>query len=182
MQLVEAAAGLCDLLWMVDRSLPDMDETAELLNRFGPVVDICGLGVEQITKALSPYAPDAITTYLDAGMVGYAEVAVILGLPFHTPATAHALVDKARQRTVLAAGGVVVPPCRKIAAGQSRSELLPALSSIEAEVGWPAILKPISAQGSRYTFLARDHDDLIRLLDALGPTPTGDGPRGVPRR
>ncbi len=169
MQLVEAAAGLCDLLWMVDRSLPDMDETAELLNRFGPVVDISGLGADQIAKALSPYVPDGITTYLDAGMVAYAEVAAILGLPFHTPATARALVDKARQREALGAGGIVVPPCRVIAADQPTSELTPTLSAIEAEVGWPAILKPISAQGSRYTFLARDHDDLIRLLDALGP-------------
>lgn len=168
MQLVEAAAGLCDLLWMVDRSLPDMDETAELLNRFGPVVDVSGLGVEEITKALSPYAPDGIATYLDAGMVGYAEVAAILGLPFHSPGTARVLVDKARQRQALAAGGIVVPPCRAIPADRSTSELAPTLSSIEAEVGWPAILKPISAQGSRYTFLARDHDDLIRLLDALG--------------
>jgi biotin carboxylase len=166
MQLVEAAAGLCDLLWMVDRSLPDMDQTAELLNRFGPVVDVSGLGVDQITKALSPYAPDGIATYLDAGMVGYAEVAAILGLPFHSPATAVALIDKARQREALAAGGLDVPLCRTIATGQPAGEL----ASIEAEVGWPAILKPISAQGSRYTFLARDHDDLIRLLDALGPT------------
>ena len=42
---------------------------ADLLNRFGPVVDIGGLDVEQITKALSAYEPDGMATYLDAGMV-----------------------------------------------------------------------------------------------------------------
>ena len=43
MQLTEAAAGVCDLLWMIDGSLPEMREMTDLLNRFGPVVDISGL-------------------------------------------------------------------------------------------------------------------------------------------
>ena len=55
MQLAEAAAGVCDLLWMIDASIPEMGQMADLLNRFGPVVDIGGLGVEQMTKALSAY-------------------------------------------------------------------------------------------------------------------------------
>ena len=57
MQLAEAAAGVCDLLWMIDASIPEMVQMADLLNRFGPVVDIGGLGVEQMTKALSAYRP-----------------------------------------------------------------------------------------------------------------------------
>jgi biotin carboxylase len=36
-------------------------------------------------------------------------------------------------------------------------------------VGWPAVLKPRSAQGSRYTFMVRDSAHLSLLLDALGP-------------
>ena len=75
MQLAEAAAGVCDLLWMIDGSIPEMGQMADLLNRFGPVVDISGLDVEQMTKALSAYQPDGLATYLDAGMVGYAGVA-----------------------------------------------------------------------------------------------------------
>ncbi len=165
MQLVGAAAGVCDLLWMIDRSLPEMDQMADLLNRFGPVVDMSGLDVEEMTKALSSYGPDALTTYLDAGMVGYAEVASKLNLPFHSAATAAALTDKARQREALAEAGLPVPVCRVIAPGQSEPEL----ASTEADVGWPAILKPRSAQGSRYTFLANDRAELAQLLDALGP-------------
>ena len=45
MQLVEAAAGLCDLLWMIDTSVPGMGEMAGLLNRFGPVVDLEGMKI-----------------------------------------------------------------------------------------------------------------------------------------
>ncbi len=36
MQLAEAAAGICDLLWMIDGSIPEMGQMADLLNRFGP--------------------------------------------------------------------------------------------------------------------------------------------------
>ena len=73
MQLTAAAAGLCELLWMIDGSLPEMREMTELLNRFGPVVDVAGLSVEQILEELSPpYKPDGIVTYLDANMATYA--------------------------------------------------------------------------------------------------------------
>ena len=58
-----------------------------------------------------------------------------------------------------------MPPCHLVRPDQSARELL----AVEAEVGWPAVLKPRSAQGSRYTFLARDRAELENLLVALGP-------------
>ena len=165
MQLAEAAAGVCDLLWMIDTAVPGMSEMADLLNRFGPVVDLEGMNAEQAFKTLADWEPDGMTTYLDAGMVELACVAEDLGLPFHSPATAAALTDKARQRRALADAGLDVPPCHLVRPYQSSREL----SAVEAEVGWPAVLKPRSAQGSRYTFLARDRAELENLLVALGP-------------
>jgi biotin carboxylase len=165
MLLAEAAADVCDVLWMIDGSQPGMAEMADLLQRFGPVIDIAGLGAEQMVKEVSTYQPDGFVTYLDTGMVAYAELAAALGLPFHSPATATALTDKSRQRQTLAAAGLAVPPCHLIRPEQTESQL----ARSEAEVGWPAILKPRSAQGSRYTFMARDAPELDRLLTALGP-------------
>jgi biotin carboxylase len=165
MQLAEAAAGLCDLLWMIDTTVAGMAEMADLLNRFGPVIDVGGLSTEEAVKSLAAYDPDGMTTYLDAGMVELALVAEALGLPFHSPATAAALTDKARQRRALADAGLDTPACHIIGPDQSEPEL----SAVEADVGWPAVLKPRSAQGSRYTFLARDRAELGNLLDALGP-------------
>jgi biotin carboxylase len=165
MQLAEAAANICDLLWMIDGSLTDMRQMADLLNRFGPVIDVSGLEAERVREALEPYAPDALITYLDANMVTYAGVAQALGLPFHSPETAAAFTDKAEQRQVLGAAGLPMPVCHVVGPRQQESEL----ASIEAEVGWPAVLKPRSAQGSRYTFLAHDRSELDRLLNALGP-------------
>lgn len=163
MQLAEAAAGRCDLLWIIDTAVPGTGEIADLLNRFGPVVDRTGMSTEHAVKILDDWEPDGITTYLDAGMVELARVAEQLGLPFHRPATAAALTDKARQRETLAHAGLDMPPWHPI--GRDRSDL----SAVEAEVGWPAVLKPRSAQGSRYTFLAHDGAELHKLLDALGP-------------
>ncbi len=168
MQLAEAAAGVCDLLWLIDMAVPGMAEMADLLNRFGAVVDLGGVPTEQAVKTLAAWEPDGLTTYLDAGMVELAQVAEGLDLPFHSPATAAALTDKARQRRALADAGLEMPPCHPVSPGQSELDLL-AVESLYLEVGWPAVLKPRSAQGSRYTFLVRDAAELEKLLDNLGP-------------
>ncbi|MDT5163353.1 MAG: hypothetical protein QOC88_247 [Mycobacterium sp.] len=165
MQLAEAAAGVCDLIWLIDTSVPGMAEMTDLLNRFGAVVDLDGVNVEQAVKVVGDWEPDGLTTYLDAGMVELACVAEELGLPFHSPATAAALTDKARQRRALADAGLDMPPCRLIHPDHSKA----GLSAVAAEVGWPAVLKPRSAQGSRCTFLVRDGAEFRRLLDTLGP-------------
>src|ERR1700738_2997619 len=98
MQLAEAAAGLCDLLWLIDSGMPGMTEMSDLLNRFGPVVDLEDMNVEQAFKTLADWEPDGMTTYLDAGMVELACVGGGLGLPFHSPATAAGPPDQARKR------------------------------------------------------------------------------------
>jgi biotin carboxylase len=165
LQLAEAAVGVCDLLWMIDGSIVEMREMTHLLNRFGQVVDVAGLDPTELHANVAPHEPSAIVTYLDAGMVAYAELAASLGLPFHSAATAAALIDKSRQRQVLAEAGLAMPPSGVIAS----DDALDGLSRFEAEVGWPAVLKPRSAQGSRFTFLAHDLGELVRLLEALGP-------------
>jgi biotin carboxylase len=166
MQLTEAAASLCELIWLIDGSIPEMREMTELLNRFGAVVDISQLGVEQILHELSPpFRPDGIVTYLDADMATYAQVATALELPFHSVATAISLTDKADQRRTLRAAGITTPPCEIINADVSADEL----RSIGSKVGWPAVLKPRSAQGSRFTFFVKDEARLIELLRSLGP-------------
>jgi biotin carboxylase len=167
MQLVEAAADLCELLWLIDGSLPEMHEMTDLLNRFGPVVNIAGLGVDELLMELSdPFRPDALVTYLDANMTTFALVADSLGLPFHSAATAAALTDKAEQRRVLKSAGLDVPECVVIATDSSTVDF----AALEAEVGWPAVLKPRSAQGSRYTFFVESDQRLSELLRDLGPT------------
>lgn len=166
MQITQAAEDVCDLLWMIDGSLPEMQQMTDLLNRFGPVIDINGLGVDQILKELSsPYEPDGIVTYLDANMTTFARVAAKLGLPFHSLETAIALTDKYQQRRALADFGLVVPTCHVVTREQSAHNLV----EIEPDLTWPAVLKPRSAQGSLYTFLVKSEGHLHELLSMLGP-------------
>jgi len=137
----------------------------DLLHRFGPVVDIGGLSVGQLLAELSPpYQPDGIVTYLDANMTTFARVAENLDLPFHSPKTALALTDKAEQRRVLKAAGLPTPPSIVITPNQDGN-----LGTLGSDVGWPAVLKPRSAQGSRYTFFVTDERRLGELLHSLGP-------------
>jgi len=149
---------------MVDGSLPEMAEVTPLLRRFGPVVDRRDLTGGEFRDQVAAHGPNGMVTYVDAEMVDYANLATILSLPFHSPATAWALTDKAEQRRRLADAGLTVPTCRVVgpsATGRTLAEL--------AGQSWPAILKPRSAQGSRYTYFARDAEDAIRYLKALGP-------------
>jgi biotin carboxylase len=165
MQITQAAVGVCDLMWLVDGSLPEMRQMTELLNRFGPVVDISGLGVPQLLKELSaPYEPDGIVTFLDANMTTLAEVAAALNLPFHSHFTAVALTDKVAQRQTLQDAGLAMPMFVPIGLDQSAVDISATLDGFD----WPAVLKPRSAQGSRYTFLVQDRAHLDELLGALG--------------
>jgi biotin carboxylase len=167
MAVTQAAAGFCDLLWMIDGSLPEMREMTELLNRFGPVVDINGLSLEQLLKELSaPYEPDGIVAYLDANMALFAHAAEALNLPFHSVRTAIALTDKAEQRAMLSAAGVPSPHYGVVSPSQTASETV----TRYPDIGWPAVLKPRSAQGSRYTFFVDSETDLEHFLVALGPS------------
>src|SRR5580658_9239547 len=134
MHVAEAAASVCELLWLIDGSLPEMRQMTELLNRFGPVVDIHELGIDQILGELSPpYRPDGIVTYLDANMTTFAEIAEALQLPFHSFTTSAALTDKAVQRRALKDAGLATPACVAISAGSSTADL----ADVESTVGWP---------------------------------------------
>ena len=109
LQLVEAAAGRCELVWMIDDRLPEMGDMARLLRRFGTVVAIGGHSIDATVDAVGPHRPDGIATYFDAGMVDIAHLAVRLGLPFYSPETATAMVDKLVQRQMMTAAGLAVP-------------------------------------------------------------------------
>jgi biotin carboxylase len=168
MMLAEAASGVCDLLWLIDGRVPEIAQMQDLLERIGTTVDIGGLGADAIAAAVAPYHPDGVATFLDDGMVELAGLAERLGVPFHSVATAAALTDKAHQRAALRAAGLPGPASHVVPTGPGAD----AMAALEARGGdplaWPAILKPRSAQGSRFTFLADSRDDAVRLLDALG--------------
>ncbi len=163
-QLAEAAAGICDLMWLVDAHNSDVREMAELMRRFGPVVDVGDLDAEAAARQAAVYRPDGIVTYHDAGMVKVAAIAEQLRLPFVSPATARLLTNKLEQRRALQAAGLQVPRFWPIRSATS----MDALEQVSADITWPAVLKPCSDAGSHHTFLARDKAHARALLADIG--------------
>ncbi|MBV8463096.1 MAG: hypothetical protein JO368_07370 [Acidimicrobiales bacterium] len=165
LQLVEAAAGRCELVWMIDARIPEMGDMARLLRRFGTVVPTGGLDVEDAVAALADHHVDGVATYFDAGMVDVSRIAERLDLPFFSPETALSMVDKVRQRERLSAGGLEVPRWWDV---PRDGDLGASLAAIETAGGWPVVLKPRSESGSHHTFLAAGLDEATRALDGLG--------------
>ena len=97
-------------------------------------------------------------------MSTFAQVAETLRLPFYSHDTAIALTDKLQQRKVLGDAGLPMPTCRVVRPDQSVDDLGP----VESDAGWPAVLKPRSAQGSRYTFLVNVRAHLEQLVAGAG--------------
>src|ERR1700722_7850690 len=101
MQLARAAAEICDLVWLGDARVAEVEEMSPLLQRFGAVIDIGGLTVSAAAEKVAAFNPEGIVTYFDADMVEIAEIAAQLGLPFVTPEAARRLIDKLWQRGAL---------------------------------------------------------------------------------
>jgi glutathione synthase/RimK-type ligase-like ATP-grasp enzyme len=165
LQLVEAAAGRCELVWMIDDRLPEMGDLARLLRRFGTVVATGGLSIDGAVDAVGPHRPDGIATYFDAGMVDIAHLAVRLELPFYAPETATAMVDKLVQRQMMATAGLDVPRFWDV---PTSGDLESVLGEIDAAGGWPVVLKPRSESGSHHTFFATDAKEAKEALSGLG--------------
>jgi biotin carboxylase len=165
MDIAEAARGICELMWLVDLSIPENAQMARLLKRWGPVVDMGGRQHEEIVREVRAHAPDGIVTYFDAWMGELAALAADLGLPFFSEPTASALVDKVRQRDMLCAAGIETPRYVIIRGGACAEDLSQAADA----VSWPAVLKPRSESGSHHTFFVRDIGEVQALLAGLGP-------------
>ena len=171
MALADAANGLCDLVWVVDTSHPEVESMTRLLRRFGPCVDVAGLSIDEAASKIAEHAPQGILSLADDSLLWTAEVAIRLGLTFLSPATAARLTDKHVQRQALREGGLSVPRSWLVRHGEEET----AWSTIASEASFPAVLKPRLGAGSRDTIPITTPDEL-RALGAL-PRSFDDHPR-----
>ncbi len=119
-----------------------------LLTELGEVVRI-DQGFDAAVDRLKALSVDAIVTYSDEMMPVAAQLAERLGLLFHSVQTTRLLTDKSLQRRRLRAAGVE----------NLRTAVLTGPDDYPvaiAAVGLPAVLKPVSGQGSRDTYLVTD--------------------------
>ncbi|HTU31400.1 MAG TPA: ATP-grasp domain-containing protein [Solirubrobacteraceae bacterium] len=160
-EIRDAAQDLCDLVWVTGWSSP-LDRTlTRLLPRLGTVLDVEGLGRDDVITALREAGVDGIVVFSDVGQEPAAEIAAALGLAFHSPHTALLLRDKFEQRLALREGGLPVPAviavCRESVGDREAAE--------DLEMTWPAVLKPRRGSGGRETFLVRSPEELTAVLD-----------------
>jgi biotin carboxylase len=158
--LSEAARGVCRLLWIVDTSNEEQASMQRLLRKLGSVVDISGLGMDAAASAIAHFEPDGIVTLADDNLRLCAALAARLGLPFYSPETALTLTDKHLQRGALERVGLAVPRSWVIAPTDFRTTW----SAIEAEVTYPAVLKPRRGEASRDTVLVNSSPEMAALI------------------
>ena len=173
LQVVEAASGLCDIVWVLDESIPENATMSRLLRKFGAVVNVAGLSTKETASLLRPHSPNGIVAYRDEDLVPFAFLAADLDLDFHTPEVALTLVDKLLQREALRKGGVASPSCWEIPADRSPG----AVEALAAIVEFPAVIKPRTGSGGQYTVPVSDAADFSRQV-ALLPKQAG-GTRGM---
>ncbi len=170
--LSAAARGRCSLLWVLDTSIPGAAESERLLARLGGIVDVTERSPREAAAAIADRAPDGILSLADEALRWTAEVAALLGLPFHSPACATRLTDKAAQRAALREGGLVVPRSWTLVAVPDPEQL----AAIEHEVTLPAVLKPQTGEGSRDTFPV---GSIAELHEALATSAAGGPMRAL---
>ena len=111
LQVAEAASGTCEILWLIDESVPENAFTSRLLRKLGTVVNLAGQSLEETVSVLRGHSPDGVVAYRDEDIVLLSFIAEELGLDYHTPEVARRLVDKLTQREALREGGVPTPLC-----------------------------------------------------------------------
>jgi biotin carboxylase len=169
-QIAEAASGLCELLWLVDESVPEDASTRRLLRKVGTVVNTAGLSPEETVSVLRAHSPDGVVGYRDRDVLLLSFVAAELGLDYHTPEVARRLVDKLCQREALRSAGLPTPLCWEVPPDRSPA----AVEALAAAVEFPAVLKPRTASGSKYATPVADASDLVRQVATLPPQAGGE--------
>lgn len=163
LSIVEAADGVCRMLWIVDSSKPNAALATRLLQKFGPVIDSLELDFAGVVDAIQNHEPAGVLSMHDADLVWTSRLAEALGMGFHSLATAQKLTDKHAQRSALAAAGLSVPMHEILPRYATSSDI----ESIGRTFRYPAVLKPRWGQASRDTLPISSFSQLTALLDGL---------------
>jgi biotin carboxylase len=167
MAIAEAAGGICQLIWVIDTSDPEISSMARLLRRLGEVVDVAGLSLEDAGAAIAAARPDGILALADSLLLWTARIAELLELPFLSPEIGRRLTDKHEQRLALQRAGVPVPGFWPVP-DRDRQADADAWEAFEQAVSFPAILKPRRGEGSRDVVRVDSLDELhAQLADVV---------------
>ncbi|MDV9178261.1 ATP-grasp domain-containing protein [Streptomyces sp. W16] len=165
LRILAAARRLCRVVFLCEPEHPALKAELGQVAAHADVVDITGLGAEEVGRLAAGLSPDGIVTFSEHRLRLTAAVAAHCGLPFHSAGTVDALTDKFRQRHVLADHGVQHTGCALLRHPDDCAGAL-------ALVGTPAVLKPRHGAGSVDTCLVGSADECRhRLAEFTGSAP-----------
>lgn len=184
LELAQRLRDEVGIVWVVGDALGDTSADRRLLPRLGQVVDIGDGGPEQAAARLGEAGVSGLVAFIDEVLVFGADVADLLGLPFLTPGSARMVSDKRRQREAFDAAGLPGPRWRAHRPGASPA----AVDTMADALRYPAVVKPVTANGSRGIWRARSAEELAGWFngpgvdqDAIVEEELADGPADDPR-
>ncbi|MFI7241473.1 acetyl-CoA carboxylase biotin carboxylase subunit family protein [Streptomyces qinglanensis] len=165
-ELVVGLAPLGPLLFLV-RPSEHGTRTEHVLAQAGRTVRMTD-DPRADARALAAERPRALLTFAESELRTAAELAALLGLPFHSRRTAAALTDKVVQRTTLRRAGVAT--ARGIRVHQADG-----WRAAVGELGLPLVVKPPRGRGSAGVRTVSDRAEAEQLAARLFPA----GPHGM---
>ena len=163
--LTAAAHGVCELVWVLDNSSPELAPLARALHRFGTVVDVGGASVAEAASRIEATDPQGILSLSDASLHWTSLVANLLSLPHVAPEVARALTDKDAQRAALAAGGVPGPGFWRVPAAGDEA----GWEALARMAVFPAVLKPRRGDSGRGVMAVASLEEARTLVRAGVP-------------
>jgi hypothetical protein len=171
LEVARVAAGLYEIVWIVNTQRPGVEAGLRAFRRFGAgVVDVAGASFEEAAAAVGALHPDAILTQADDLLVWTARIAERLGLCSMSVAAAERATDKLAQRTALRAHGLPVPDFWPVPSEDEAA----AWEHFIASASFPAVLKPRRGWASRDTVAVHSLDELCRALADLSGERRGE--------
>ena len=165
LELRDRVGDCAELVWVVDsRNVPEA--MLRFVRRLGPVVDTADQTLDTVAEELTRLGVGGIVSFVDDHIVDAALLAERVGLPYHSPDVAHALVNKQVQRAVLDAAGIPGPAFWSAPPGLDTAQAV----AIADRVNYPAVVKPAEGSGSRDIRLVRTAEELTEVITA------SDGP------
>lgn len=145
-----------------------VDMPAELAEHWGYRLGVPFHHVEQaaaqIVAAVADAPVDAVLALDDSGSLMAARASHRLGLPHNAPDAAEAARNKERMRQMLAAGDVPSPAFRAFSTAEDPTAVD---VTVEREIGYPCVVKPVDLNGSRGVIRANDRQELLAALRRL---------------
>lgn len=148
-KILSASRPLCDVVFFCDRNRPHVAGHVDAMRQYATVVETTGMTSDQVREQLLALAPAGVLTFSEYQLALTAELAAAAQLPFHHPDVVPALVDKLRQRELLAAAGVQCTRCVVVRTPEQAA-------AAAAEIGGPVVVKPRFGAGSTDTCRAED--------------------------